>query len=227
MTLDIIRPGFGRHWPDDKLVRIGRWTGAAALLAGAALAPIVMQWESLYRYAQDIWAPMAAPVTVVFIVGALWKFADRRGAVACILFAIATVPFTIVKSILGDYGIRFLPANLENPMVMAGTVSLISWVVMGVLRESWPMGKSLSVLAPLTAAILWIAIVSPTAMAFSVLIVFLLSIGVPLLMRSKAAGGMWDRSMLWTSVKVPWYAGLGLWWLVFAATLFGLYIYFW
>ena len=29
------------------------------------LAPLVMRWESIFRYAQDIWAPMAAPIVVV------------------------------------------------------------------------------------------------------------------------------------------------------------------
>jgi solute:Na+ symporter, SSS family len=227
VTLDIIQPGFGRNWSEKKLVRIGRWSGAIALLIGAILAPIVMRWESLYRYAQDIWAPMAAPVTVVFLAAALWKFADRRGAVACIWLAIATVPFTLVKSILGDYGIRFLPANLENPMVMAGTVSLISWAFMGVLRESRPLGKSLALLIPLGAIIIWAAAVSPVAMAVSVLLVFLSGIGIPLLARSKSLEGMWDRSMLSTSAKVPWYASLFLWWLLFVVTLIGLYINFW
>ncbi|MCC6123454.1 MAG: sodium/solute symporter [Pirellulales bacterium] len=227
VTLDIIQPGFGSNWSEKKLVRIGRWSGAIALLIGAALAPIVMRWESIYRYAQDIWAPMAAPVTVVFLAAALWESAHRRGAIACIWLAIATVPFILVKSILNDYGIRFLPANLENPLVMAGTVSLISWAFMGVLSEPWPLAKRLALLIPLGVVYIWTAAVSPVAMAFSVLIVFLSGIGIPLMARSKALDGMWDRSMLSTSDKVPWYASLFFWWLLFVVTLIGLYIYFW
>src|SRR2546422_6475882 len=34
---------------------------------------VVMKWPNIFRYAQDIWAPMAAPVVVVFLAGALWR----------------------------------------------------------------------------------------------------------------------------------------------------------
>ena len=75
VTLDIVQRWRGRAWPEDRLVRVGRWSGAVALLIGALLAPLVMRWESIFRYAQDIWAPMAAPVVVVFLCGALWRSA--------------------------------------------------------------------------------------------------------------------------------------------------------
>jgi len=60
VTLDIVGRSFGRGWSEERLVRVGRWSGALALLIGALLAPLVMRWESIFRYAQDIWAPMGA-----------------------------------------------------------------------------------------------------------------------------------------------------------------------
>src|SRR6185369_11330337 len=27
VTLDIVRPSFGRHWSEERLVRVGRWSG--------------------------------------------------------------------------------------------------------------------------------------------------------------------------------------------------------
>ena len=79
VTLDLVQQSAGRHWSEARLVSVGRWSGAIALLVGALLAPIVMRWENIFRYAQDILAPMAAPVVVVFLAGALWKPATERG----------------------------------------------------------------------------------------------------------------------------------------------------
>src|SRR5437870_2311349 len=33
----------------------------------------VMKWENIFRYSQDLWAPMAAPVVVIFLAAALWQ----------------------------------------------------------------------------------------------------------------------------------------------------------
>src|SRR4029078_1186369 len=88
VTLALVRPNFGRHWSEERLVKVGRWSGAIALLIGALFAPIVMRWENIFRYAQDLWAPMAAPVVVVFLAGALWPKATERGAVACLWLSI-------------------------------------------------------------------------------------------------------------------------------------------
>ena len=60
-TLDIVQRGWGRDWSEERLVRVGRWSGGIALVIGALSAPVVMHWDSIFRYAQDIWAPMAAP----------------------------------------------------------------------------------------------------------------------------------------------------------------------
>ena len=44
-----------------------------------------MRWESIFRYAQDIWAPMACCSSwVVFLYAALCKMpADAEGWLAC------------------------------------------------------------------------------------------------------------------------------------------------
>ena len=80
-----------------------------ALLIGALFAPVVMKWESIFRYAQDIWAPMAAPVVVVFLCGALWQGAERPGRTGLPVAGRPDRPFTLAKAILADAGIHFLP----------------------------------------------------------------------------------------------------------------------
>jgi hypothetical protein len=102
VTLDIVRPWKGKDWPEAKLVRFGQFSGAAALLLGALIAPIVMNWKSMFMYSQDIWAPMAAPAVVAFLGGALWMPGKERGAVACMWLAILTVPLTFSLKFINE-----------------------------------------------------------------------------------------------------------------------------
>src|SRR5437667_1483128 len=138
VTLDIVQRWKGRQWPEARLVQVGRWSGAIALLVGALFAPVVMRWENIFRYAQDLWAPMAAPVVVVFLAGALWPNATERGAVACLWLSILSVPFVLAKAILADFGIHVVPEQLENPMVLAAVFGQIALVLTLLLGRNKP-----------------------------------------------------------------------------------------
>ena len=226
VTLDLVQQSGGRGWSEARLVSVGRWSGAIALLVGAVLAPVVMRWENIFRYAQDILAPMASPVVVVFLAGALWKRANERGALVCLWLALLSAPFILLKAILADHDIHFLPANLENPMVFAGAYGLISLVLMIALSSQQPkVGMALATIA--IALIVWVSAVSPAAMALTLLGSTLVML-VPLLIRRRApAANLWDRSMLHTGQPSGWYANLWLWWLVLGMILVGIYAKFW
>jgi SSS family solute:Na+ symporter len=226
-TLDIVRRGWGRDWSEEKLVSMGRWSGGVALLIGASLAPIVMTWKSIFRYAQDIWAPMSAPVVVVFLCAALWKGTKSRGAVACLWLAILSVLFILIKSVLADNDVHFLPETLENAMVFGGAVSLLSWAMMFWLSLPCSLGAGLVGTAISGVAIFAFSAWSPTAMAVCVGLATLLGIALPVMTRTSVVRGYWDSSMLRTEPKVAWYASVWLWWGVTAAILGGLYWYFW
>ncbi|MBN2578312.1 MAG: sodium/solute symporter [Pirellulales bacterium] len=227
VTLDIVRHSVGVNWSEQRLVRVGRWSGAMALLIGALLAPLVMRWESIFRYAQDIWAPMAAPIVVVFFCGALWSSATERGACACMWLAMLTVPLTLVRKILAENGISILPANLENPMVLSGTIYLISWAIMATLRNrrrpaaGWFMALAASALLVLVGT--WSSVVT-AALVAAAMGVF---VGCPLVRRSLPSAGLWDQSMLVSGVKVRWFSRVGIWWFLLAVLFGGLYVYFW
>jgi hypothetical protein len=170
---------------------------------------------------------MAAPVVVIFLAGALWQKAAAPGALACLWLAIFSIPFTLTKSILADANIHFLPSNLENPMVFAGAYELIAVVLMVVFSRYGSPGKRLGVVAMATVPILWLAAVSPSAIALLVLVVTVL--GISCLMRSRrtAVLNLWDYSMLQTARSGPWYWNLWFWWCVMGAILVGIYIRFW
>jgi len=226
VTLDLVQQSGGREWSEARLVSVGRWSGAIALLVGALLAPIVMRWENIFRYAQDILAPMASPVVVVFLAGALWKRATERGALVCLWLSLLSAPFILIKAILADRDIHFLPANLENPMVFAGAYGLISLVLMIVFSTRSAMGSLL--LAALTVALItWISAVSPVAMAL-ILLITTVSLVIPLLVRRQVASpNLWDRSMLHTDQPAAWYQNLWLWWALLGMILVGIYVKFW
>jgi SSS family solute:Na+ symporter len=227
VTLDLVRPTIGRNWDEVKLVKIGRWSGALALLIGALFAPVVMRWENIFRYAQDLWAPMAAPVVVIFLAGALWPGAKERGAVACLWLSILSIPFILAKSVLADFGVDIVPQVLQNPMVLAAVVGEIALILMVALSiERLPVTGWIAAGSAL-AAVLLVGIASaPAAVVLWVLASIALTL--PLLVKRKLPmPNLWDWSMAGDNMDRPWYARLSLWWGLFAAILVCIYIRFW
>ena len=226
VTLDLVQQSGGRQWSEARLVSVGRWSGAIALLVGAVLAPVVMRWENIFRYAQDILAPMASPVVVVFLAGALWKSANERGALVCLWLSLLSAPFILLKAILADHGFHFLPPNLENPMVFAGAYGLISLVVMCALSSRRPrLGLPVAALA--ISLVIWMSAVSPSLMALCLLLVTVLLLVPLLIARRNPVPNLWDPSMLHTGQPRGWYANLWLWWAVLGLILVGIYWKFW
>jgi SSS family solute:Na+ symporter len=227
VTLDFFKDWKGKQWSEARLVSIGRWSGAIALLVGALFAPIVMKWENIFRYAQDVLAPMAAPVVVVFLAGALWKPARERAALFCLWLALLSVPFVLTKAVLADHGVHFLPENLENPMVLAGTCAVISLVFMIGLSSARISAVILLGTFAASGLTLWLATVNPSVIAL-ILLASMVALVVPLLlMRSKPEENLWDRSMLSSGQPAGWYTNLWFWWALLGAILVGIYIKFW
>ncbi len=224
VTLDLFRPWKGQDWSDAQLVRFGQWAGGAALLVGAAIAPIVMQWENLFRYCQDIWAPMAAPVVTVFVAAALWERATTRAALACLWLSILTIPLTFAKTFLGDFGIHFLPASFENSLVLAGTVYLCSIVLFAVCSLSTASNVMTGLLAlALCAPVILLGMFSTVGVAVAIAVVIVVAI-LSLMLRARIARApQWDWSMLRLpeTEHRPWYQSVWLWWLLLTGA-FGL-----
>jgi uncharacterized sodium:solute symporter family permease YidK len=228
VTLDIVQRRWGRHWSEEQLVRIGRWSGAIALVVGALLAPIVMHWDSIFRYAQDIWAPMAAPIVVVFFCAALWPRPSRTGALACLWLSVLTVPLTITKGVLADADIHFLPPNMENSLVLAAGVMLVSWVLMASLRDErsrFAAGWGLATIG--SAAAIGVAVWNTVVTSLLVVAAILVFAGWPLLRASSARVGMWDYSMLKSGTNTRWFASVATWWAILVAFVGALYAWFW
>lgn len=236
VTLDIVQRWKGRNWSERRLVTFGQICGGAALVVGAAFSMVVAHWQNMFRYCQDIWAPMAAPAVVVFLGGALWKGAKERGAVACLWLSILTVPLTFAKQILLDAkspahpdGIHFLPATLENALVFAGVIFLVSIVLLVELSRDRVAGSGILRIVAWSAAFFAIGWQSPSLTALLVLEAVQLGLAAFCCRAVTPAPNMWDRSMvrLPTGESMPWYANLWLWWSACGLSFIAIYYYFW
>jgi len=228
VTLDIFRRWKGRNWPEARLVRFGQWAGGAALLVGALFAPVVMKWDSIFRYCQDIWAPMAAPAVVVFMGGALWKPARERGAVACLWLSILTIPLTFLKSFLADSGVHILPGNLDNSLVFAGGIFLVSVVLLAALSLARSVAMGLSWSVVLGFVIFFLVEYQPAIAAVLIMAVFAIAMAYYCYTARTVAPNMWDRSMVLLPKGEPekWYFSIWFWWLVLAGVFAAIYIKF-
>ena len=155
--------------------------------------------------------------------------ASARGAKACLWLAILTVPFSLAKAILADNDIQILPENLRNPFLLAGVISLISWVMMAAMMERRSRMHALMRWAavPLGVAIMALGVASPVAIAILVLATHVVLVVVPALTLRTRVAGMWDLSMLRSDAPMPWYASLWLWWGLTAGDFLGISAYFW
>ena len=228
VTLDIFRRWKGRNWPEARLVRFGQWAGGAALLVGALFAPVVMKWDSIFRYCQDIWAPMAAPAVVVFMGGALWKPARERGAVACLWLSILTIPLTFLKSFLADSGVHILPGNLDNSLVFAGAIFLVSVVLLAALSLARSVAMGLSWSVVLGFVIFFLVEYQPAIAAVLIMAVFAIAMAYYCYTARTVAPNMWDRSMvlLPKGESEKWYFSIWFWWLLLAGVFAAIYIKF-
>ena len=231
VTLDLFRRWKGKDWPEHRLVRFGQWSGTVALVLGALFAPVVMKWDSIFRYCQDIWAPMAAPAVVVFVGGALWRPARERGAVACLSLAMLTVPLTFLKSFLAEDGTHILPPNLENSLIFAGGIFMLSIVLLVLfsLVQSLPICLLGSAIAAIL--IFWLINANPATIAFLIIASYLAALAYGLRLRPDPIGNsyMWSPSMMLdaSAGRSSWYRSIWFWWLVNLAIFTALYVKFW
>jgi hypothetical protein len=138
-----------------------------------------------------------------------------------------SVPFVLTKAVLADHGVHFLPENLENPMVLAGTCAVISLVFMIGLSSARISAVILLGTFAASGLTLWLATVNPSVIAL-ILLASMVALVVPLLlMRSKPEENLWDRSMLSSGQPAGWYTNLWFWWALLGAILVGIYIKFW
>ncbi len=101
-TMDLYRPLINKDASDAGLVRVGRWT-AFIILVGATLLAIwfTRGQHSVFLLIQDVGAWIAAPISVLFILGVMWR---RATAAAATFVLFVGFPYTwFVQEVLFKY----------------------------------------------------------------------------------------------------------------------------
>ncbi|HTA30978.1 MAG TPA: sodium/solute symporter [Candidatus Cybelea sp.] len=88
ITLDLCKRLSSREMSEQTQVRIGRWSGAAVLLASIWIAIIFTQQPdtTLFEKIQTVLFFIAPPFAVVFTLGILWRRANGTAAVTTMVF---------------------------------------------------------------------------------------------------------------------------------------------
>lgn len=98
-TMDLYRPFFGKHKSDGDLVRVGRASAFVILIVATLLALWFTRGRhSVFVLIQNVGAWVAAPISVVFLLGVLWRRATPAAATFVLVFGF---PYTwFVESVL-------------------------------------------------------------------------------------------------------------------------------
>ncbi len=108
---------------EKSLVRIGRLTTVIVTVVAVLWAPQIQYFPSLWSYLQSILSYLTPPIVAVFLVGILWRRANRQGAFLTMLLGIGLglVAF-VATEIVGVIHIQFLYAA---GISFAGSVVLL------------------------------------------------------------------------------------------------------
>ena len=79
VTMDFVRT-FRPETTQNGLAAIGRLTTGVVMVVAAAWAPQIQRFPTLWQYLQSVLSYVVPPVVVVFLLGILWRRANRHGA---------------------------------------------------------------------------------------------------------------------------------------------------
>lgn len=121
-TIDIFQRYLRPEASQRQLVRVGRWAVAVALLIAVGIAPfILLLGKGLFIYIQDLASYFAPPISVIFLVGILWRKASARAANATL---IAGIVFGIVLKLITPQ----LPISLSMLLTPFLNRAFVSWL---------------------------------------------------------------------------------------------------
>jgi SSS family solute:Na+ symporter len=108
VTMDFVRkakPGL----EDRKLFRIGRWVTLGFMVLAALWAPMIGNFESLFRYLQTVLSYAVPPIVATYLAGAFWKRANARGArLGVLVGTVAGAVLFVLDPVLGTIDLHFL-----------------------------------------------------------------------------------------------------------------------
>ena len=119
LTIDFYQRLWRPSATDRQMIRVGRITTLAVLIAGVLWTPVVGQWEALFKYFQDCWFFMAVPIVVVFVSALLWPRSNNLAATATLLLCIPMILLPALLQALHWQGNSFNLAGILLAPVIA------------------------------------------------------------------------------------------------------------
>jgi len=95
-TLDIYQKFIRPQSSEKHIIFIGQSAGALLLFAGTLWSPVVGTFPTIFDFFQQSWAIMAAPFSVIFVLGILWKRANNFAAVSTMILGIFIIPLSFI-----------------------------------------------------------------------------------------------------------------------------------
>lgn len=157
---------------DRQLVRVGRWSGAVALMLSIALVPLLDNYGSLFNGLNDIIAHIAPPITGVFLLGVLWPRANAVSArwTLWVGSALGAVVFGLNKLAPGN-PLGSVPFMLMAFYLLVACLLLQTVIVLKTSLPSETTGDTLAWSTPAKAfSDAGVTFVLPTAMVVGVFV---------------------------------------------------------
>jgi SSS family solute:Na+ symporter len=109
-TMDLYKPLISPEASNSTLIAVGRWSGVAIMMVATLLAIWFSRGQHMvFTLIQNVGAWIAAPISVVFLAGVLWRRATAAAATFVLFFGF---PYTwFVESVLFRFVPAFMPFN--------------------------------------------------------------------------------------------------------------------
>ncbi|MEL6250408.1 MAG: sodium:solute symporter [Bacteroidota bacterium] len=104
ITMDFVK----KMRPDmsgKELVRVGQISTVVLVILAALWAPFIKEFDTLFKYLQQVLTYIAPPVVAAFMLGLFWKRANGTGAFAGFMFAAV---FSVIQIMNADQVAEFM-----------------------------------------------------------------------------------------------------------------------
>ncbi len=87
-TMDIYKPYFNKNASDKATVKVGRLSGALALVIACLVAPLLSGIDQAFQFIQEYSGVVSPGILAVFLLGLFWKKTTNKGAIIGVLSSI-------------------------------------------------------------------------------------------------------------------------------------------
>jgi len=93
---DVYKPYFAEEATEEQMLRVARFTSVAVTLAGVALVPVFMQFDSIYSAHGAFTAAVTPPLVVTLLMSVFWRRFTAKAAIVTLLGGLGLVILSIL-----------------------------------------------------------------------------------------------------------------------------------